>query len=177
MQALLVIDAQNEFSEHGQRAVSNHKAALRQIQFRVQQARGANLPIAWIRHYNKPDESPAFVPGTWGSELSPGLKPDAQKPGESLFEKNVFGAFTGTGLESWLRTAGVDTVLLVGFYTHMCLSTTAREALVRGFHVFIDPYATGATDLNDSRLGTQPAAEVQRTALLQLRHMGVQLTD
>jgi len=88
-----------------------------------------------------------------------------------VFEKTVFGAFTGTGLEQWLRDFGVASVMIVGFYTHMCVSTSAREALVRGFDVTIDPAATGARDLLDEYLGEQSADEVRRSALLQLVNM------
>jgi nicotinamidase-related amidase len=173
MRALIVVDAQNEFSEGGQRAVPGHAAALERIQFRVREARQAGGPIAWVRHFNKPNESRAFVPGTWGAELSPGLGPEAGYGPEKIFEKDVFGAFTGTGLEEWLHSMDVNGVLLVGFYTHMCVSTSAREALVRGFDVAIDPDATGARDLAGENLGTQTADQVRRSALLQLQNMGV----
>ena len=73
MQALLVVDAQNEFSLGGQRNVPNHADALRHIEARVNQARRERRPIAWVRHHNLPHESRAFVPGSWGAELSPGL--------------------------------------------------------------------------------------------------------
>ncbi|MEO7770651.1 MAG: isochorismatase family cysteine hydrolase, partial [Gemmatimonadaceae bacterium] len=138
MQALIVIDAQNEFSANGQRAVPNHAAALTNIQAHVARARQAGEPIAFVQHFNRPNESSAFVPGTWGSELSPGLKPRDGSATERHFTKDVFGAFTGTGLDGWLRELGVTRVLLVGFFTHMCVSTTAREALVRDFDVVID---------------------------------------
>jgi nicotinamidase-related amidase len=173
MQALLVVDAQNEFSAGGQRAVKNHAEALRVIEQHVAAARKAGQPIAWVQHHNRPEESPAFVPGTWGASLSPGFGPRAGFGPESLFQKDVFGAFTGTGLEAWLRENGVTRVLLVGFYTHMCVSTSAREALVRGFEVEVDHDATGAPGLSDSLLGTQSADEVRRSALLQLTNMGV----
>jgi nicotinamidase-related amidase len=39
MQALVLVDVQNEFSPRGLRAVPNHDAAVRRIQFHVQQAR------------------------------------------------------------------------------------------------------------------------------------------
>ena len=61
----------------------------------------------------------------------------------------------------------------MGFYAHMCLSTSAREALIRGFEVFVDPNATGARDLEDETLGRQTADEVRRSALLHLKNMGV----
>lgn len=172
MQALIVVDAQNEFSAEGLRAVPNHSDALDRIRIRVRQAREERRPIAWVRHYNKPNESRAFVPGTWGSELSPGLGPETGFGPEKLFEKDVYGAFTGTGLEKWLRSVGASRVLIVGFYAHMCLSTSAREALIRGFDVEIDPHATGARDLEDQTLGRLTADEVRRSALLHLVNMG-----
>lgn len=175
MQALLVVDAQNEFSPAGQRPVPNHGAALETIRRLAVEARRDGRPIAWVRHYNRPTESPAFVPGSWGSELSPGLGPEPHHGAERLFEKDVFGAFTGTDLEGWLRSFAVTEVLIAGFYTHMCVSTSAREALVRGFDVVLDPDATAARALEDDRLGHQSADEVRRSALLQLINMGATL--
>jgi nicotinamidase-related amidase len=176
MQALIVVDVQNEFSATGLRPVPNHADALEHIRFRIQHARQLRQPIAWIIHYNKPAESRAFVPGTWGAEPSPGLGAELGFGSEKRFEKDVYGAFTGTGLEEWLRSIGAESVLIVGFYTHMCLSTSAREALVRGFEVGVDPDATGARDLEDEILGKLTADEVRRSALLHLQNMGVAMT-
>jgi nicotinamidase-related amidase len=176
-QALIVVDAQNEFSSAGKRPVPNHEAALEAILAHVEQARRENRPIAWVRHHNKPDESPAFVPNSWGAEFSPGLGAQMGFGPERLFEKDVYGAFTTTDLEAWLRSVGADAVLIVGFYAHMCLSTSAREALVRGFQVSVDASATGARDLDDPVLGRQSADEVRRSALLHLKNMGVSLTS
>ncbi|MEO5815282.1 MAG: isochorismatase family cysteine hydrolase [Gemmatimonadaceae bacterium] len=149
MHALIVIDAQNEFS-----------------------AKGLREPVAWVQHFNRPTESAAFVPGSWGAELSPGLSPREGDANEERFTKDVFGAFTGTGLDEWLRARSVTQVLLVGFYTHMCVSTTAREAFVRDFRVVIDQDATGACAIEHDWLGSQSADEVRRSALLQLSNMG-----
>lgn len=171
-QALIVVDAQNEFSAKGLRPVPNHESALEVIAEHVALARAQHRPIAWVQHHNRPEDSRAFVPGSWGAALSPGLGPQAGFGPEALFQKDVYGAFTTTGLEDWLRQAGVQSVLIVGFYTHMCLSTTSREALVRGFDVVVDPNATGARDLEDEALGRQTADEVRRSALLHLRNMG-----
>src|ERR1700679_3337922 len=176
MQALIVVDVQNEFSATGRRPVPNHADALEHIRFRIQRAGQLRQPIAWIIHYNKPTESRAFVPGTWGAQPSPGLGPQPGFGPEKRFEKAVDGAFTGTGLEEWLGSVDAQSVLLVGFYTHMCLSTSAREALVRGFDVAVDPDATGARDLADEILGQLSADEVRRSALLHLQNMGVTIT-
>jgi nicotinamidase-related amidase len=177
MQALIVVDVQNEFSRTGLRAVPNHAQALEHIRMRVRDARLLKQPIAWVIHYNKPTESRAFVPGTWGAEPSPGLGTQQGFGPEKRFEKDVFGAFTGTNLEEWLHSVGADSVLLVGFYTHMCVSTTAREALVRGFNVSVDADATGACDLKDELLGDMTADGVRRSALLHLKNMGASVVE
>jgi nicotinamidase-related amidase len=175
--ALVVVDAQNEFSAGGLRPIPNHSAALAAIQRHVDRARQEGKPIAWVRHYNKPHETPAFARGTWGANFSPGLGPQKGFGIEALFEKEVYGAFTGTMIEEWLRLNGAQSVLIVGFYAHMCLSTCAREALSRGFQVLLDPEATGSCDLHSESLGKQTADEVRRSALLHLTNMGATVAD
>jgi nicotinamidase-related amidase len=175
--ALVVVDAQNEFSVGGKRPVPNHAVALAAIQRQVNRARQEGRPIAWVCHNNKPHETSAFARGTWGARFSPGLGPQAGFGTEALFEKDVFGAFTGTAIEGWLRINDVQSLLIVGFYAHMCLSTCAREALSRGFQVLLDPEATGSCDLDSKLLGKQTAYEVRRSALLHLTHMGAIFAD
>ncbi|MDB5087983.1 MAG: Nicotinamidase-related amidase [Mucilaginibacter sp.] len=172
MQTLIIIDAQNEFSKNGKRPVPNHLDAIEVIRQRVEQARSKNGLIAWIRHFNRPTESQAFVPGTWGAEFVPGFGPKPGSAKEMEFQKDVYGAFTGSDLGSWLKTTGADEVLIVGFYTHGCVSTTAREAIMADLKVFIDPNGTGACEINHEILGVQTADEVRRSALLQLSNMG-----
>ncbi|HEY9364133.1 MAG TPA: isochorismatase family protein [Chitinophagaceae bacterium] len=89
---------------------------------------------------------------------------------------NVYGAFTGTDIRAWLEIFNADKILLVGFYTHGCVSTTAREGIMAGLEVSIDPNATGAFDIQHELLGNISADEVRRTALLQLANMGVNIT-
>lgn len=176
MPALLVIDVQNEFSPDGQRPVPNHGHALRAIAHRVEQARQQRWPIAWLHHHNKPRESRAFVPGSWGAEFSPGFGPQQGFGTERTFLKDVYGAFTNTGLDAWLQSQGVTDLVVVGFYVHMCLSTSVREALIHGYGVAVDPEGTGGRDLDDPILGRQSADEVRRTALLQLVNMGATIS-
>jgi len=167
MEALVVIDVQNEFSPAGALAVEGHAAASEEIVGRVEDARATGRPIAWVLHNNPSGER--FVPGSWGAELSPGLEP---ADGEPVFVKTVYGALTGTELGSWLEKKGADAVELVGFLTHMCVSTTAREALMRGLAVAIDAKATGTRAI-ESSVGSFSADVIHRSALAQLETMGV----
>jgi nicotinamidase-related amidase len=177
MQALIVVDAQNEFSSNGKRPVPNFYSALDVINERVRQARSAPRPIAWVRHFNRPDESPAFVPGSWGAEFPAGLGPLEGNSLEKEFHKDVYGAFTGSAIGEWLKEQDVDEVLIMGFYTHGCVSTTTREAIMRDLKVMLDPNATGTCDLQHELLGRMTADEVRRSALLQLVNMGARLSS
>lgn len=176
MQALIIIDAQNEFSARGKRPVPNHSDALEVIKQRAEEARRENRPIAWVRHHNRADESAAFIPNTWGAEFSPGLGPKPGSDREVELVKEVYGAFTGTDIGAWLKAKSVDEVLIVGFYTHGCVSTTAREAIMAGLEVHMDPNGTGACDMAHESLGELTADEVRRSALLQLANMGAHIT-
>jgi nicotinamidase-related amidase len=176
MQALIVIDAQNEFSGNGNRPVPNHDMAIAVISKRVEEARLENRPIAWVRHFNKPTDSPAFMPDTWGAEYVSGFGPKEGFGIEKEFQKNVYGAFTGTNIGAWLKTVGTEEVLIVGFYTHGCVATTAREAIMADLDVSLDPDATGACDMTNEILGNLSADEVRRSALLHLSSMGASIT-
>ena len=175
MQALIVIDAQNEFSEQGQRPVPNHTRILETILHHARHARTHGRPIAWVRHHNRPNESPAFQPNTWGAEFSPGCGPQQTASAEKEFQKNVYGAFTGSDIGGWLEEKEVDSVLIVGFYTHGCVATTAREAIMKDLNVLLDPAATGSCDIKNPVLGDLSAEESRRSALIQLANMGATL--
>lgn len=177
MQALIVIDAQNEFSLEGKRPVPDHGDILNSILLHAEQARSEGRPIAWVRHHNRPEDSPAFVPNTWGAEFSPGCGPEQSASPEKEFQKNVYGAFTGTNIGEWLAGLSVDAVLITGFYTHGCVATTAREAVMKDLHVLLDPDATGSCDIHHPGLGDLSAAESRRAALLQLANMGAGIID
>ena len=94
---------------------------------------------------------------------------------EKEFRKEVYGAFTGSVLGEWLDSLSVREVLIVGFYTHGCVSTTAREAIMRGYSVWMDPDGTSSFSMEHERLGKLSADEVCRSALLHLVNMGAQL--
>lgn len=180
MRTLVIIDAQNEFGPDGQRDSPHFASALETIRQRVAQARQGQLPIAWVRHHNTPadnaGQTPAFVPGAWGAKYAPGLGPQAGSDREEEFLKDTYGAFTGSSIGAWLNEIGSDEILLVGFFAHMCVSTTAREALMRGLRVAIDPDGVGSYPWTHPLLGDLSADEGRRTALLHLHHMGAEIT-
>lgn len=74
------------------------------------------------------------LPGTWGGEFVDGIVP---QPGEAVITKHRFGAFADTGLDRLLRARGVSSLIVAGVTTNCCVETTAREAVMRDFHLVV----------------------------------------
>ncbi len=69
-----------------------------------------------------------------------------QQPGDHTLTKTTWGAFTGTGLDEYLRGKGVTQVVVAGVATSLGVESTARQAAELGFNVTL---ATDAmTDLS-----------------------------
>jgi nicotinamidase-related amidase len=77
--------------------------------------------------------------GTFEHDVVAALAP---APGELVLDKNTSSAFSSTGIEWLLRNMDVDTLVLVGMATDMCVETTARDAADRGFNVIVVEDAT-----------------------------------
>jgi nicotinamidase-related amidase len=121
--------------------------------------------IVHVRH-DSIHTSSALYPGTPGHAFREGFEPAGSEP---LVVKSVNCAFVGTDLELRLRRAGVDTVVLFGFTTDMCVSTSARIASNLGFRTVVVSDACGAFDLRDGSGAVISAEENHRVHLATLR--------
>ena len=63
--------------------------------------------------------------------------------GEPVLNKTTQGAFASTGMNSLLRSLGVEQLVMVGVSTNNCVETTAREAVDRGYAALMVADATG----------------------------------
>jgi biuret amidohydrolase len=77
--------------------------------------------------------------GTFEHEVIASLAP---APGELVIDKNTSSALNSTGIEGLLRNMDVETLVLAGMATDMCVETTARDAADRGFNVIVVEDAT-----------------------------------
>ncbi|MFN0055319.1 MAG: cysteine hydrolase family protein [Planctomycetales bacterium] len=77
--------------------------------------------------------------GTYEHEVIDALQP---APGELVIDKNTSSAFNSTGIEWLLRNLELETLVLTGMATDMCVETTARDAADRGFNVILVEDAT-----------------------------------
>jgi nicotinamidase-related amidase len=160
--ALLVIDSQVDFgAPDGGMArrgadMTAPQAALAKAQMLVEAARGAGVPVVFVRLVLNPaaesqvvreararqdgDGPDLCLEGTHGAEFI-GPQP---LPGEAVISKTRYSAFAHTGLAERFHANGVDTLVLAGLTTECCVASSAWDAFERDFHVFIAADACAA---------------------------------
>jgi biuret amidohydrolase len=84
-----------------------------------------------------------LVRGEYGHGI---LDEVAPHPGEDVIDKPGFGAFYATDLELLLRAGGISHLILAGVTTDICVHTTLREAVDRGFYCTTVSDACAAAD-------------------------------
>ncbi|TWT81011.1 Streptothricin hydrolase [Planctomycetes bacterium CA13] len=161
--ALIVIDVQREYFD-GALPVSYPSGHLDKILRVMDQANKASgkIPVAVVRHHQADPESPIFRLNSDMWQLHAEVE---DRPRDLLIDKQLPGTFTGTELDRWLRSLGADTVSIVGYMTHMCCDTTARQAFHRGYKVEFLSDATGTLDV-DNEAGSATGAELQNSTLV-----------
>ena len=95
-------------------------------------------------------------------------EPASPLAGENVIIKRLPSSFAGTTLEETLKRLGRTHLIVVGFMTHMCVSTTVRAALDHGYRCTVIANACATRDLPDGRGGIVPAAVVHRANLAAL---------
>ena len=70
-------------------------------------------------------------PNTWGMDFYQ-LEP---RPNEFIVNKHRYSAFVGTKLDSVLRTLKIDTLLMCGVATNVCVESTARDGYMLDYNI------------------------------------------
>lgn len=159
---LVLIDMQNEYL-NGPIAVREPDAAIANAVRLLASARQNGAPVFHIAHKGRPGG--LFDRSSERGQIVAGLPP---QPGEAVVEKGPPNAFAGTDLHALLSATGRKNIILGGFMTHMCVSSTVRGALDLGYRVTIDASACGTRDLPDGRGGVVSAATLHDIALIEL---------
>ena len=165
--ALLIVDMQNDFvHRNGSMGVRAKDQPERKIDMEFLSSTTANVkklaeafreigrPVVYIVHIIKPDYSDAAFPywrnprpkgkehiieGTWGAQIIDELAP---RKGEHIVIKKGFGGFSHTPLDVILRNLGVNTCVVAGVMTCVCVSTTIRGGVDHNYRMIIVSDAT-----------------------------------
>lgn len=170
--ALLVIDMQNDFCASGGyidkvmgKDVSAAAGICGNLESLVQAARAHKVPIVWIAADYSHDRIPASMlrklrqrgitavccePGTWGADWFC-VRPDAT---EAVVTKHNYSGFSGTGLQQALQAHNVETLVLTGVQTQICVESTAREGHSLGYTCVVpkDAVASHTPNLHEASL-------------------------
>ena len=98
----------------------------------------------WLKHQPfRPGEhvvaptgvaSRVLVRDMWNTDLIDELCP---MPDDVVLYKHRYSGFFETDLDAILRAAGVETLFFVGATTSVCVESTFRDAMFRGFHCLV----------------------------------------
>jgi nicotinamidase-related amidase len=161
--ALLIIDMQRDFMEPGGfgetlgNDVSQLARAVQPIAAVLKAARETGMLVVHTREGHLPDLSDAppakvergapslrigdpgpmgriLIRGEAGHDIIPALYP---VEGEIVIDKPGKGAFYATSLGADLKAREIDTLLVCGVTTEVCVNTTVREANDRGYRCIV----------------------------------------
>lgn len=160
--ALIVIDMQNGFvdpegfmNKIGLDYMSS-AAAIEPISRLLAAAREAGIPIFFTRYSLNEDYSDAglllevfpqireaggMIRNTWDADVCDALAP---RQGETVIDKTRYSAFYDTDLEERLLRLGVDTLIVCGVTTNVCVESTVRDAFFRDIRVVVPSDGTAA---------------------------------
>lgn len=101
-----------------------------------------HVPLALGAEMTAPDgrAGRVLIEGTWNTEILPQLAPH---PGDLVVPKRRYSGFFETELDSVLRARDVRHVLVTGCTTSVCVESTVRDAMYRGYHCVVLEDCTG----------------------------------
>lgn len=158
--ALLIIDMQRDFCAAGGYAetaglnIANLRKPIVNIQLLLDAARSQHMLVIHTREGHRADlldctatkmvrsmqagapiaaKGPLgklLIRGEYGHDIIDELKPNSSEP---VIDKPGYGAFHQTDLEIILRSRGIQQLFICGVTTEVCVQSTLREAVDRGF--------------------------------------------
>lgn len=159
---LILIDLQTEYRE-GPLALVGVEPAIARAATLLAAVRAAGGRVVHVAHAGRPGG--AFDRAAPRGAVVAEVAPDA---GEPLVEKRRVSAFVETDLARHLPAPGAAPLIVAGFMTHNCVSSTVREASDRGFAVTVVADACATRDLPAPDGGVVAATELHRSSLVAL---------
>ncbi len=169
--ALIMIDVQNTYRS-GLMQLSGVEEAMLEATKLLRIARELKIPIFHIQHDAGPG-SPYDTQAQTGaicSEVAP-------QDGESVITKNYPNSFFNTDLDQQLKAANVNSIVLAGFMTHMCVNSTAHGGFNLGYGVTVVASATATRSLQAANGTVLSAQQVHDGAIASTRDLYAAIAD
>ena len=163
---VIVVDMQNDFAtegglfDHAGVDIAGAKNAIPHIQSTLATARGADIPIIYLKMGFQPDLSDLgaedsvnrvrhlhfgagqtaqapdgrtgrfLIRDTWNTDIVPELEPE---PKDLVIYKTRFSGFYETELDATLKKMGAKYLIFTGVTTCICVDSTVRDAMFRDY--------------------------------------------
>jgi nicotinamidase-related amidase len=131
--ALLLIDIQDFYFPGGKSALVGPEAAAKNAALLLDKFRKENKLVIHVRHNSEP-----------GGKINDAVKPLG---GEKIITKDEVNAFKGTDLHALLQQNSIDTLVICGMQTHMCVEAATRAAADLGYSCILVHDACATKDL------------------------------
>jgi ureidoacrylate peracid hydrolase len=158
--AVLVVDVQNDFC-HPEGALARRWADVGMVKEMmpilhelIHAARKYEVPVIFIQTFHdKATDSEAWMgraggqflelcrTGSWGADFFE----VAPQPAEVIVNKHRYCAFINTRLDSVLRTMKIETLVMTGVSTNVCVESTARHGFMLDYNIALVKDACAST--------------------------------
>lgn len=161
--AVLVVDVQNDYChQRGQLAknrcdVSMVEAMMPRLHQLLRAARESGAQVIFVRTVHE-DATDSVIwknraggkmtkvcrPGSWGA----GFYEVGPREREYVVDKSRYSAFIGTRLDMILRAHSIQTLLIAGVSTNVCVESTARDGCMLDYHIILAGDACAAYSMD-----------------------------
>ena len=157
--ALIIVDMQKSFCCEGgsfdKRGFDIRPARelARRLNMFLKEARGSLKHIIHLKMMKLPELSSPVVDELYRRinierSVDPALAEFygvIPQPGDVVIPKYKYSGFVSTYLDQYLRTKGINTLIITGIATNVCVESTARDGFMREYHIVIPSDLTEGT--------------------------------
>lgn len=130
---LLLIDIQDFYFPGGRSELVAPEKAAEKAALILARFRERGLTVVHVRHNSEP-----------GGDINISVKPSEN---EKIFSKSDVNSFRGTGLNEFLQSSKIDSLVICGMQTHMCVEAAVRAASDLGYKCILIHDACATKDL------------------------------
>lgn len=142
--ALILVDIQKDYFPGGRMELVGMKEASENAREILLLFSEKKWPIFHIQHIANKNGATFFIPNTQGIDNHENVAPISN---ETVIQKYHPNSFLNTTLQENLLRAGIESVVICGAMSHMCIDATTRAAADLGFQCIVIHDACATKDL------------------------------
>jgi ureidoacrylate peracid hydrolase len=150
--AVVVVDMTNDFCvEGGVMVLPGYEALIGPQLAVIHAARAAGSPIIFVNDEHRPQQRrdreflkriPHCLEGSWGAQVVDALQ---ARSDDIHVVKRRYSGFFNTDLDLTLRDLEIDSLIVMGVVTNICVRSTVHDAFFLGYRAFIPEDCVAAT--------------------------------